>query len=467
MNQRICAAVVLAGAFLTGQAFATAGPLRVGAAKIDITTEAVAAPATGKYDHERIYVRAIVLDNGVTRAALITEDVGALTETGIKLITEELNCPPENVISSGIHTHSGSLAGVIPGGNNRAAPQGPQPPSPTDVNVLKAVREAKSKLQPALVGFGTGTSYLNVNRDSVNPETHKWTQGPNTTGPSDKTVFVLWFKAPSGEPVAAYVTYAMHPVNGYVSGIVSADYPGAMCRYVEQEFGDKMIVAFAQNASGDQNPLYLRPSTNVMLSRNGSPVSGYTTDHETAEAPLRAQDAKPKASDAHSMEILFRMMQSEGQLLGEEVIRVMTNSRSAMDGNVTIAGAAKWLKCPGRRRTNGSAWDNSTREGVAGAYEEAPDVNIRVGAIRIGNIAVANSTGELYTLIGQRVIRESPLKNTMLVTIVNPYRGNGYTPDDLSYEHQTFQALGASTKPGCAEASIAGGISDLVGGLLK
>ena len=63
----------------------------------------------------------------------------------------------------------------------------------------------------------------------------------------------------TGEPIAAYINYAMHAINGYVSGVVSADYPGAMCRYVEKAFDDKMIVAFTQGASaggrcGDERP---------------------------------------------------------------------------------------------------------------------------------------------------------------------------------------------------------------------
>ena len=90
MNRRTkthaCRITALVCAFLCGSAFAADGPLRVGAAKVDITTEPLAPPATGKYDHERIYIRAIVLDNGVTRAALITEDYGSLSQAGLKLV---------------------------------------------------------------------------------------------------------------------------------------------------------------------------------------------------------------------------------------------------------------------------------------------------------------------------------------------------------------------------------------------
>ena len=82
---------------------------------------------------------------------------------------------------------------------------------------------------------------------------------PNLEGPSDKTVAVVKFTTPSGEPIAAYVNYAMHPVNGYLVGITSADFPGAACRYVEQAFDDRMVMVWTQGASGDQNPLLDQP----------------------------------------------------------------------------------------------------------------------------------------------------------------------------------------------------------------
>jgi hypothetical protein len=66
--------------------------LKVGAAKVDITPkDQPTPPATGKYDHERGYMRAIVLDNGVTRACLVSAErsIDTLTE----MITDYLNNP--------------------------------------------------------------------------------------------------------------------------------------------------------------------------------------------------------------------------------------------------------------------------------------------------------------------------------------------------------------------------------------
>lgn len=320
--------------------------LRVGAAKVDFTPPSGPAQL-GKYDHERLYVRAIVLESGATRAALISLE-GSQNEwsSTSKAVAAELNCPLANIIMSSTHTHSGATAG----GMRTSDPPPSQP-------VLEAVRQARAKLQPARVGFGTGSLSLNVNRDAISPETRKWTQYSNLEAPSDKTVGVLTFSKPTGEPIAVYVNYAMHPINGYVIGIYSGDFPGAMSRYVEKAFGDDVIVAFTQGVSGDQNPLYLRPSNNAMASRVGNKITGFEINREASEGPLRMPDNKAKNVDPKVLDAMFRFIESEGQILGEEVIRVMTWTKKT-ESNVRVSGVDKIVSCPGReanqRRRHGS-----------------------------------------------------------------------------------------------------------------
>ena len=227
------------GATARGQA-----PLRVGAARADITPPADPAnPPSGKYAHERLYARAIVLDNGTTKAALIGADQGGLSEgvweAASKQIAAELNCPGENIVMSATHTHSGWGPGGFPGIRGLRPDAGTnQPPPPIVGQIVDAVRQAKARLQAARVGYGTGKSYLNVNRDAVDGESHLWTQAPNLEGPSDKTVAVIEFLSATGEPIAVYMDYAMHPVNGFLAGLTSADFAGAASRYVEQAFDE-------------------------------------------------------------------------------------------------------------------------------------------------------------------------------------------------------------------------------------
>ena len=449
---------LLAAFFICNSAFgavAERGRLRAGAARVDITPPVNPEyPPSGKYEHERLYVRAIVLDNGLTRAAVLNADLGNMPEdvwaNASKQIAEELKCPVEDIIMSATHTHSGVAAGP--------PPPGPPPAPPTGQLVtamMDAVRQAKAKLQPALVGFGTGFSYLSANRDAVSDETHRWTQAPNLNAASDKTVAVVSFTTPAGDPIAAYVNYGMHPINGYLVGITSADFPGAASRYVEQAFDDKMVMVFTQGASGDQNPLLMRPATNALASKSGVKITGYELVRENVEGPLRDGEVPHGKLDPKVADRLERWIESEGQLLGEEVIRVMTNTRNG-NSDVAIGGAQETISCPGRQRTN------TGREGDPGTYKDSDPVIIRLGVVGIGDIALTTVNAEIYTMISQRTKRNSPMANTVVVTLANGRANSGYIPDDASFGHNTFQVLGSRLKPGCAEQGIANGLDDLV-----
>jgi Neutral/alkaline non-lysosomal ceramidase, N-terminal len=446
---------------------AAAGNLRVGAARVDITAPTDPAnPPSGKYAHERLYVRAIVLDNGSARAVLIGADQGGLSEeiweAASKQIGTELKCPIENIVMSATHTHSGWAPGVAPwrrqpGSPANASPgaAAAQPPPPIVAQIVDAVRQAKARLQPARVGYGTGFCYLNVNRDSIDPETHRWTQAADLDGPSDKTVGVLEFEATSGEPIAVYMTYAMHPVNGFLAGFTSADFPGAACRHIEQAYDDKVVAVFAQSASGDQNPLYLRAGTNALASRSGVKITGNILTREKVEAPIRDGKVEAGPLDPKVRDDLERVMDSEGVLLGEEVIRVMSGI-TRMDASPNISAAQKMITCPGRRRTD------TAREGTPGTYVDGEPVDIRLGLLRIGNVALTSVDAEIYSIIGRRVKEESPWANTLVATLANGRANSGYIPNDAAFGALTFQVLGSRLKPGCAEDGIVNGIGDLI-----
>lgn len=441
-----------------GFASDAAAQLRVGAARVEITPPTMAGNQgpSGKYDHEHLYVRAIVVDNGNARAALIGVEQGGMPDAVWKpasqQVAQDLDCPVSNILMSATHIHSpGTPSGLgtppeaMAANNKRVADA-----------IVEAVQKAKGKLEPAQMAFGTGMAYLNVNRDAINPVTHTWTQAPNLQAASDKTVAVLKFVSPDGKPIAVYVNYAMHPINGYLANFTSGDFAGAMSRYVEKNYQDQPVVIFTQGASGDQNPLYMHLSTDGLASRSGVPITGDQLVRESVEGPLRDGPVQGKPMDPAVRDRLEGWMQTEGQVLGEEVIRVMTNSTRTED-NVRIRGDLTEVSCPGRTRTD------KGREGMAGAYTDGPAVPLRLGVIGIGDVALTHIDAEVYTLIGQRVKRQSPLSNTMFVTLADGAAPSGYIPDDASFGHKSFQVLGSHLKPGCAEDTISNRLADMVG----
>ena len=95
------------------------GNLRAGAARIDITpAKDDALPMSGyaarqeghKGIHDNLYVRAIALDDGAGRAAIVTADLigfsHQFTNAVSERITSEANIALDHILIAGTHTHS-------------------------------------------------------------------------------------------------------------------------------------------------------------------------------------------------------------------------------------------------------------------------------------------------------------------------------------------------------------------------
>jgi len=149
------------------------------------------------------------------------------------------------------------------------------------------------------------------------------------------------------------------------------------------------------------------------------------------------------------------MIISMGQFLGEEVLHVM-RGMDRTDTEADIYGGVKIVSCPGRTRTN------EGRAGIEGAYKDADPVEIKLGLLRIGDVAIGAVNAEVFNLIAQRLKKESPLARTMMATLTNGMARSGYIPNDAAYGMDTFEVLSSRLKPGCAEGAIVNGILDLI-----
>lgn len=424
-------------------AVASAQPaLRAGAAKVDVTPAENALPESYLGILDRIYSRAIVVDDGATTAALISVDAGAVPDAIWQEVTRrlesELGIPSDNVLLSATHTHSVPRQDV----------------GPYTDKIVESVRLAKARLVGARVGYGTGVSYLNVNRNMIDPKTRRWTEGPNYEGPSDKTVAVISFETASGEPIAVYYNYAMHAVTVGQLDMVSGDAPGTTSKYIEDSFDGDVVALWSSGAAGDQNPRYYQQTYELREIRI----------REYAERGIDISNSMPPGGqglnreDPKVMKLMNQqkqMIQSMGQLLGEEVLHVM-RGMDRFSSDIRIAGRHKIVSCPGRERTN------EGRAGFPGEYREGPPVDIRLGLLALGDIMIGAVNAEVFNPIAQRLKSESPYARTMLATLTNGMARSGYIPHDAGFGMYTFEVLSSRLQPGCAESAIVDGILDLM-----
>jgi hypothetical protein len=442
MKKSFATAWVVVALGMSGAAYAQNTAFRVGAAKVDLTPAANALPQNYEGILDHIYSRAIVIDNGSATAALITVDAGgvpdAIWQAVSKQLDSELGIPVKNVLLTATHSHS------VPG----------QQAGPYTQKIVESVRLAKQRLAPARVGYGTGVSYINVNRNIIDPKTRRWWEGPNYEGPSDKTVAVIKFESLSGEPLAVYYNYAMHGVAAGQLDLVSGDAPGTTSKYIEDSFDDKIVAVWSSGAAGDQNPVYFQQTYDLREIR----IKDYAKRGQDISNSMPPGGQGFNRKDPTVIKLMNQQKQmilSMGQFLGEEVMHVM-RGMERMESSIHVDGRYKTVSCPGRERTN------SGRAGFPGEYKEAGPVEIRLGLLQVGDIMIGAVNAEVFNPIAQRLKKESPYARTMMATLTNGSARSGYIPHDAGFGMYTFEVVSSRLQPGCAESAIVNGILDLM-----
>jgi hypothetical protein len=308
-----------------------AGTFRAGAAKVDVTPAPNELPKNYEGILDHLYSRAIVLERGNTLAALISVDSGGIPDPVWRGVSEQvekdLGIPAKNLLITATHTHS------APGQQGPVYVQ----------KIVESVKLAKQRLALARIGYGAGLSFINVNRNIIDPRTKRWWEGANYDGPSDKTVGVIKFETVSGDPIAVYYNYAMHAVAAGQLDLVSADAPGTTSKYIEDSLDDKVVALWSSGAAGDQNPIYYRQTYDLREIR----IRDYAKrgiDISNSMPPGGQGLNKSDPAVIKLMNQQEQMIQSMGQFLGEEVLRVM-REMDRTKTSVHIYESQKTISC--------------------------------------------------------------------------------------------------------------------------
>ena len=403
------------------------GNLRVGAARIDITPSANAATGlrnvwgtafTGIHDH--IYVRAIVIDNGQTSAALMSIDTSSMPDNLAlrRRIEKETGVPAGQIMISTTHGHNAPAPGQT-GNSRQRGPESDNFTATVENSLVEAVRQAKAHLQPGRMTLAAGHADLNINRDEFIGD--RWKTGRNPTRPSDKTVWVLRFNNGAGEPVAFFVNYGVHGLMlGPDNTLITGDLPGSTSRFIESYYQDKVAALWTPGAAGDQNPV----------------VSSWDLDDVLTRKVREPGEAG------------FQLSDSYGRLLGEEAIRAAASARVASP-SVSIWSASRDVTCPGSR------YDTQTQKRV-----DVDSQTLHMDLLMINNIALAGVAAEVVTNIYYYLKQESPLADTILVSLNNGRLT--YIPDDAAYDAPIFEVRASSLKRGCGENAIVNSFVDMI-----
>ena len=242
--------------------FCGAAEMKAGVAKVDITPP-LGTPLWGYFDRtsgaigevDPLFARVLVLETGNTRLAYVDLDFGrTFGPTSLDLLrkTVKQKSGIDDLIVQAIHTHTGPVI-------MDEYPDGPPAWETEDLKRIEgAIHDAVDHAVPVRIGAGYGAAYIGYNRRHVNPDgsiSMQWSNPAQTpTYPVDPVITLLRIDRMDGEPLAILVNYATHPVTFGADALrFSADFPGVMCKVVEEAFEGKPLAFFVQGAAGDIN----------------------------------------------------------------------------------------------------------------------------------------------------------------------------------------------------------------------
>ena len=254
MNGIGCLMVFVVAGVLTSK-IVQAGLLRAGAAKVDITH-----PDHPTKPNDGLWVRALVLSDERTTAALVTVDAVAVGEIGPiqndylptvrAKLKKDLNIQPENVLINASHCHGVVCSDVAD-------------------RTVQAVKSAIKNLTPVTAGVGVGhedriseNRRLKLKNGSEADVRHAYSLPPDaevaSVGPIDPEVGILRLDAKGGKTVAVVYNFACHPIQGVPSRTNTADLTGFASKVIEENLGDGTIALFLQGCAGDINPVFYK-----------------------------------------------------------------------------------------------------------------------------------------------------------------------------------------------------------------
>jgi hypothetical protein len=324
------------------------------------------------------------------------------------------------MLMAATHTHSAPTLTDL----NPKIPRDPEYLKLVVEGLAEGVAQAAGRLGPARIGWGATPLPDEVNN-------RRWflreeLLGPNPfgrmdrvrmnppagsadllrpAGPTDPDVSVVSIQTADGKPLALLANYSLHYVGDVPAGTVSADYFGEFARQIEKRLApDGPFVAMLTNGtSGDVNNINFRePRKAVPIFERITTVASRVADAAQAACrEMKDHDRVPLAMVERQISLGVR------KASGEELAEARA-----------VLAEKDEKKLPGLARYYAES---------ALAIDKYPDtVEVKLQAIRIGDLGVVSMPCEVFAEIGLELKRRSPLRPTFTIDLANGY--NGYLP---------------------------------------
>ena len=389
--------------------------------------------------HGEICVRVVIFETD-RRFAILSTDMPSMFDNDLiycrDLLQEAAGVAPEDAWITVTHCysapHTWDLEGR-PGGGR--APKAMEEPAMRAAQVRindafraayrHAAEKALADLREAVVGFGTGSCAINVNRNMYTAD--GWWKGVNHDGYTDKHLAVVRIDDLQGSPIAVLYNYSVQitagagPIPDAGGRVANADISGVASRYIEAEFGNDCAAVFLCGAAGDQVPLLL--------------INYCETDKD---GTLREREVSLGTAG-------FAVVDAQGKMLGNAAAKAAAAIQDMRPVSV-IQTARRDYTCGCQKREGEMRSKRPTHQ-----YSFVPDgtKDLPVYAMLLDDIALVGLLPEMDGITVAEIRERSPFEKTLVASFVN---GNAKSmPQAGSYELLQYTAINSPFAAGSAE----------------
>lgn len=388
--------------------------------------------------HDDLYARALVLDDGLTRAALVSCDLIGVDRRLVAAVrqqaSEATGIPADHIMIAAIHTHAGP-AGLRRGMDEALAEL-------TARHIAGAIAAADREKRPGVLKVGRCA----IDSVSQNRRDPSW--------PIDTALRLLLLDSPEpGEPpLAAVINFACHATVLYHTNLLlSADYPAYAVRTFQRLLPETACL-FLQGACANVNPAWMEQDF-AEVERVGTIVGSAAARlalemrplgrvqrawnirwDELTEKPVTAGELVPEARlrvASRHMELPLRPLMPL-----EEYDARLSELGKRLDALPSDAGPDQrhaLLQEITRLRTERMVAQRSTELG-----ESRPALHPEIMAIGLGpDLAILGLPGEFFVETAEAIERASAIRHLLVACYANHYVGYVCPPE--AYEEGGYE----------------------------
>ena len=310
------------------------------------------------------------------------------------LIEEKFGIPKASVILHTIHNHSGPNTNISHGWGDTNTEYIETILTPA---IHEATAEALSNMKSVTMAITQGESLIGVNRRERMAD-NSIGLGQNPWGCFDPQMTVISFEDEENKPVANLIHYGCHGTAAGKNYEISRDWAGVMIDTLEAQSG--AITAFLNGPEGDVGPRLTNGETtglqNIGFAMRLGAVAGQDAVRIYNQPKYRDVPKMTVASGQTMVPLAPRIPLAQAKEKYEEFRGHTINIRGRSERHYRMLI---------------ESYDNG--------YEEVEGYPQEQTILRLGDLAIVTTPYELFSELGLRVKKHSPIPYTLLLSNTN------------------------------------------------